>query len=186
MNTSLHRMSRLAVVVASVGVILVAPAVASANQLTPAASKPHAVQFNTIVSWYSGTCVDVAGGSQTPGTQVQQFTCNGTVAQLWAKLPTDSGYFRLQVAASGQCLAVKNASQADGALVVQSPCNFDFNQQWTEGDSGVPGFPQLIARHSGKVLIMRSEALADRTPLIQVTNGGPGSDPLHSTAWQFR
>ena len=44
----------------------------------------------------------------------------------------------------------------------------------------------LIARHSGKVLIMRSEALADRTPLIQVTNGGPGSDPLHSTAWQFR
>ncbi len=81
-------------------------------------------------------------------------------------------------------MAVKDASQAEAAPVVQNPCNLDFNQQWKEGDSGVPGFPQLVARHSGKVLIMRSEALADRTPLIQVTYSG--SDPLHSTAWQFR
>jgi hypothetical protein len=186
MKTPLHKISRLAVLVASLGVILVAPAVASADQLTPAASKPHAVQFNTIVSWHSGKCVDVAGGSQKSGAQVQQFTCNDTVAQLWAKLPTDSGYFRLQVAASGQCMAVKDASQAAGALVVQSPCNFDFNQQWTEGNSDVSGFPQLVARRSGKVLVMRSEALADRTPLIQATYDGPGSDSLHSTAWQFR
>ncbi|MEO6090051.1 MAG: RICIN domain-containing protein [Umezawaea sp.] len=143
-------------------------------------------EFRTIVSWHTGTCVDVDGASQESGAKVQIYTCNGTVAQLWEKLPTDSGYFRLRVAASGQCMAVKGASQAEGALVVQNPCNFDFNQQWKQADSGAAGFPQLVARHSGKVLIMRSEALADRTPLIQVTYGGPGSDPLNSTAWQFR
>ena len=185
MKTPLRRISRLAVLVASLGVILVAPAVASANQLTPAASKPHAVQFNIIVSWHSGKCVDVAGGSQTSGAQVQQFTCNSTVAQLWAKLPTDSGYFRLQVAASGQCMAVKDASQAEGALVVQSPCNFDFNQQWKEETSPDPSFSRLVARHSGKVLIMRSAALADRTPLIQ-TAVSASDDVLLATAWQFR
>ncbi|PRY45743.1 RICIN domain-containing protein [Umezawaea tangerina] len=183
MNALLRKTSRLLVLAAGLALCLVAPTAASADQST--ADGPRVLEdFRTIVSWHTGTCVDVDGASQASGTKVQIYTCNGTVAQLWEKLPTDSGYFRLRVAASGQCMAVKDASQAEAAPVVQNPCNLDFNQQWKEGDSGVPGFPQLVARHSGKVLIMRSEALADRTPLIQVTYSG--SDPLHSTAWQFR
>jgi len=184
MKISLRKISWLAVLAAGLSMLLVAPAVASADQFTLTMAQPL-VPFNTIVSWHTGTCVDVAGASQTSGAQVQIYTCNGTVAQLWEKQFTDSGYFRLRVAASGQCMAVKDASQAEGAPVVQNPCNSNFNQQWKEETSPDPNFSRLVARHSGKVLIMRSAALADRTPLVQTTLSA-SDDFLLATAWQFR
>lgn len=180
MRNLVRKLPWLAVLAAGLGVGLVAPA-ANAAPVTP-----HVITFNTIVSFHSGKCVDVDGASQQAGTQVQQFTCNGTVAQLWTRLFTDSGYFELQVAASGQCMEVKDASQADSARVVQNPCNGNFNQQWTAADSGVPGFSYLLVRHSGKCLVMRSEALADRTPLLQAPCPAIGTDDLHSFAWQIR
>jgi len=80
MKASMRKVFRLAVLAAGLGTILVAPAAASANQVTTAAPKPLAVQFDTIVSYHSGTCIDVDGASQSPGARVQIYTCNGTVA----------------------------------------------------------------------------------------------------------
>ena len=82
MKTALRKVSWLAVLAAGLSITLVAPAVASANQLTPAAAKPRSVVFYTIVSWHTGKCVDDPGGSQTSAIQLQQFTCNGLAVPL--------------------------------------------------------------------------------------------------------
>jgi hypothetical protein len=143
---------------------------------------PNAVTFNQIANFHSGKCVD----SVRAGTVVQQFACNGTVAQLWRTAPTDSGYFELVVAATGQCMTVDNASQNPGAGIHQQPCERKFNQQWTTRASGVPGWPMLVARHSGMGLTIKSESLLDRAPLVQDTIGDDGPDALHAGDWQFQ
>jgi hypothetical protein len=184
MKISLRKISSRTVL-AVLGMILVAPTVAGADQLGPAAAKPRSVVFYSIVSWHDGKCVDDPGGSQASGAQIQQFTCNGTVAQLWEKQFVDNVHFRLRVAASGQCMAVKDASQDEGAPVVQNPCNSNFNQQWLAEDfPGAPGFSRLVARHSGKVLVMQSAAVSNLIPLVQ-TASSVSNDGLLATAWQF-
>jgi hypothetical protein len=168
---------RLAAVAAGLSLSLAAPAAASA-------APPAPVTFQSIVSFHTGKCVDVPGASQQAGLQLQQFSCNGTNAQLWTKEFTDSTqtFFRLRVAASDLCMTVKDASQANLAPVVQSQCGADFNQQWQAVPTSVGGYVELVARHSGKALIMQSEAIANGAKLIQSDRG---SDPLHSRAWLF-
>jgi hypothetical protein len=130
--------------------------------------------------------LDVIGGSQTIGARVQQYTCNGSVAQQWTKRFTDGGYFMLKVAASGQCLDVKDASLADNAPVVQKPCTGAWNQQWTQRISGVSGWPTLVARHSGKGLVIMSESLLNGAQAVQYKLGFDGAGSLHSMDWQFQ
>jgi hypothetical protein len=36
-----------------------------------------------LVNVRSGKCLDIPGGSATPGKRLQIFTCNGTAAQRW-------------------------------------------------------------------------------------------------------
>lgn len=147
---------------------------------------PRSVTYNQIKNWHSAKCLDVRGGSQAVGATVQQYRCNGTVAQQWAKAFTDSGYFVLRVAASGQCLEVKDASQAENAPVVQMPCTGAYNQQWIQQTSGVLDWPSLVARHSGKGLVIRSESLADSVPAVQRDLVYDGEGALHSWDWQFQ
>jgi hypothetical protein len=159
---------------------------AAASPANAVAVSPRLVNYNQIVNLHSGKCLDVAGGSQAVGARVQQFTCNGTVAQQWTKVFTDSGYFQLRVAASGQCLDVEGASQADGHQVVQKPCTGAYNQQWTQQTSGVSDWPFLVARHSGKGLVIASESLRDRAQAVQFAVGFDGEGALHSMDWQFQ
>jgi glucosylceramidase len=39
--------------------------------------------FFQLVARHSGKCLDVPGQSRTLGVQLQEWTCNGTVAQAW-------------------------------------------------------------------------------------------------------
>lgn len=145
-----------------------------------------AVTYQQVKNWHSGKCLDVAGGSQAIGARVQQYDCNGTPAQQWTMWPTDSGYFVLQVAVSGQCLQVKGGTQGDNQPVVQMPCTGEYDQQWTQRSSGVPGWPFLVARHSGKGLTIRSESLLNRAPAIQSQLDYDGPDALHAGDWLFQ
>ena len=44
-------------------------------------------QFFKFVARSSGRCLDVPGQSTANGTQLQQWDCNGTVAQAWRLVP---------------------------------------------------------------------------------------------------
>lgn len=83
----------------------------------------------TIVSDYSGKCVDVAAASTADGANVQQYQCNGTAAQQFDVEYIGSAY-RILNAGSRKAVDVASASLADGANV----------QQWTNNDTGAQRF----------------------------------------------
>ncbi|WP_182882579.1 MULTISPECIES: lectin [unclassified Microbispora] len=79
----------------------------------------------------SGRCVDVPNASQTSGTQVQIWDCNGQSNQSWT--PTSSGELRVY---GNKCLDVANMSTADGAAVQIWDCNGQNNQKWRFNSDG--------------------------------------------------
>lgn len=157
-----------------------APAAAAAPLPVPT------IIYEQVLNFHSGKCLEVAGGSQANGARVQQYSCNGTVAQQWNKRPTHGGYFQLVVASSGKCLEIANASQANGQKAQQNPCNSGYHQQFTQLASGVPGYPFIVARHSGKGLTIASESLLNGAQIVQYDTGDDGPDTLHAGDWQFQ
>jgi Glycosyl hydrolase family 59/Ricin-type beta-trefoil lectin domain/Concanavalin A-like lectin/glucanases superfamily len=86
-------------------------------------------------------CVDVTGGSASPGTKVEMWTCDSNpAAQTWTMNSNGT------VGINGQCLDVTGASTADGALIEEWTCNGGTNQQWL----AVNG--ELVNPVSGKCL----------------------------------
>jgi hypothetical protein len=174
-----------------VSVLALAAALFGASVITSAPANADVV-YQQIRNWHSGKCVDVDGASQSDNAKVQQYTCNGTIAQQWRKIPTSNGFFKLVLAASGKCLTIENNSMAEGARAVQRTClsPTPLSQQWTDQfTGGVPDWPFLVVRHSGKGLVMASESLLDRVQLIQwgwSIAGDEAPDSLHSMDWQFQ
>ena len=147
---------------------------------------PPQVRYDQVVNWHSGKCLDVDGASQANRAKVQQYTCNGTVAQQWTKRYKNSDYFELVLAGSGKCMEVASSSQRDNGKVQQFDCNGGYNQQWRQPQSGVSGYPHLVARHSGKCLTILSESLLDRAQAVQYACGPDGPDTLHAGDWRFQ
>ncbi|MFC4531060.1 lectin, partial [Sphaerisporangium dianthi] len=79
----------------------------------------------------SGRCLDVTGVSQTNGTQVQIYDCNGQTNQQWTL--TAASELRVY---GGKCLDVDGASTADGAKVQIWDCNGQNNQKWRFNSDG--------------------------------------------------
>jgi hypothetical protein len=78
----------------------------------------------------SGLVLDVPGGSHSAGLQIQQYPDNGTAAQHWQLMPTDSGYYMIQSALNGLVLEVAGNSLADHAHIQQAAKTGEKNQQW--------------------------------------------------------
>ena len=111
----------------------------------------------------SGRCADVPGGSQTNGTQITLYDCNGGANQSWTLTPQG----QLQVYGS-KCLDVKDAGTADGTAVQIWDCNNGGNQQWTVNADG-----SIVNTGSGKCLDATSLGTANNTPLeIWTCNNG--------------
>ena len=79
----------------------------------------------------SARCLDVTGASQTSGTQVQIWDCNGQSNQQWTL--TSAGELRVY---GNKCLDVYNQSAADGAQVQIYDCNGQNNQKWRLNSDG--------------------------------------------------
>ncbi|MFF5246116.1 glycoside hydrolase family 27 protein [Streptosporangium sp. NPDC000095] len=73
----------------------------------------------------SGRCLDVTGVSQTNGTQVGIWDCNGQTNQQWTA--TAAGELRVY---GNKCLDVNNNGTADGTTVIIWDCNGQNNQKW--------------------------------------------------------
>ncbi len=107
-------------------------------------------------------CVDVTGGSASPGTKVELWPCdNDPAAQTWTMNGNGT------VGINGQCLDVTGASTADGALIEEWTCNGGANQQWL----AVNG--ELVNPVSGKCLDDPAFNTAAGTQLdLWTCNGG--------------
>ncbi|MEU8238095.1 endo-1,4-beta-xylanase [Actinoplanes missouriensis] len=82
-----------------------------------------------IVGAQSGRCIDVPNASQTNGTRVQLYDCNGQTNQAW----TLTSSRQLTVYGS-RCLDA--AGSGNGAAVQIYACNGQANQQWNVNANG--------------------------------------------------
>jgi Glycosyl hydrolase family 12/Ricin-type beta-trefoil lectin domain len=88
-------------------------------------------QGQRIVGAQSGRCLDLPNASQTPGTAVQLWDCNGQANQAWSY---PSGR-QLQVY-GGMCLDASGAGTSNGTAVIIWSCNGQANQQWNVNSNG--------------------------------------------------
>ena len=108
-----------------------------------------------------GTVIDIASGVIVPGTYIQMYTPNGSIAQKW-KLESDKGevnfrpvedgtYTIESMTSSEQVLDVSASSENDGANIQTYTSNNTSAQRFEiryQGD----GYYQILAEHSGKSL----------------------------------
>lgn len=128
--------------------------------------------YTTVVNKGSGKCVDARSAASADGTAVQQYTCNGSTAQNWQLVATDSGYYRVNSNLNGaEAWDVTGVSTADSALIQTWTYSGGNNQQWlpvVEAD----GAYHFVNRNSGKCLDVPSASTADSVQLAQYTCNG--------------
>ncbi|GAB3891280.1 ricin-type beta-trefoil lectin domain protein [Kibdelosporangium lantanae] len=89
------------------------------------------VTVGPIVGAGSGRCVDVPGATQTNGTQVALWDCNGGTNQLW----TSNSDNQVRVY-DGSCLDANGQGTTPGTKVIIWTCNSGNNQKWTFNANG--------------------------------------------------
>jgi hypothetical protein len=114
-----------------------------------------------LVSAQSGRCLDVPNISQTNGTQLEIWDCNGGVNQQYTQLA--NGALRVY---TNKCLSV--AGTTAGTPVTIQDCNGGAAQQWTvNADGTIHGVP------SGLCLDVTGQGTANGTLVeIWTCNGG--------------
>jgi hypothetical protein len=99
--------------------------------ITPGSGGGNGGTTSTVVGVASGRCVDVPNQSQTAGTQVELWDCNGGSNQQWTS--TSSHELRVY---GGDCLDASGAATAPGTKVDIWTCDGGANQQWTLNSDG--------------------------------------------------
>jgi hypothetical protein len=116
-----------------------------------------------IVGTGSGRCLDVPGGTQTGGTQVQLWDCNGQTNQQWTY--TSAGELRVY---GGDCLDANAQGTTPGTKAIIWPCNGQVNQKWTFNANGT-----ITGNQSGLCLDATGAGTANGTLVeLWTCNGG--------------
>ena len=116
-----------------------------------------------IVGAASGRCVDVPNQSQTQGTQVELWDCNGGTNQQWTA--TSAGELRVY---GSDCLDASGQGTTAGTKVDIWPCSGASNQKWTVNASGT-----ITGAQSGLCLDATGAGTANGTLIeLWTCNGG--------------
>ena len=115
-----------------------------------------------IVGSGSGRCVDVPGATQTLGTQVQLWDCNGGANQQWTS--TAAGELRVY---GSDCLDANAQGTSPGTKVIIWSCNGQRNQQWNLNADGT-----ITGAQSGLCLDASGSGTANGTLLQLWTCNG--------------
>ena len=116
-----------------------------------------------IIGAGSGRCVDVSGASQTLGTQVELWDCNGGTNQQWTA--TSAGELRVH---GSDCLDASGQGTVSGTKVDIWSCNGQANQKWNLNANGM-----ITGAQSGLCLDATGNGTANGTLLeLWTCNGG--------------
>src|SRR5215472_18557620 len=102
-----------------------------------------AAQFNTWAN-PDGLCMGVQGGNMTPGTAIIDWTCDGSLNQLWTADPFSgaTGAYLLRNAANPtECLSVFQKETTMRAPLVIWPCkdvSDNQDQRWSIASTIAP------------------------------------------------
>lgn len=162
-------------------------AIVSANRLyARSAPPPTNTPFaSTLVVNHTGQCLDVPNASTVQAVQLQQFTCNGTGAQLFDFSPVSgkTDVCNIINRNSGLCLDISGATLTNGAQVVQWACNTGANQQYLLtpiSSAGAKAF-QVKPQHSNKCVEIVG-ASQTRGALAQQWDCGTGTHQIWTTS----
>ena len=93
-------------------------------------SYDEAAGFYTVVNVGSGKALDAVAGRWEDGTAVQQYSANGTAAQLWSIEPDGDGYRVCSALNPSQVLDVPGADASAGAGIQLYGANGTAAQRW--------------------------------------------------------
>jgi alpha-galactosidase len=112
----------------------------------------------------AGKCLDVPNSTQTNGTGLQIWDCNGDAGQIWTS--TSSG--QLTVYGGAKCLDAYNNQTSPGTKVEIWDCNGGSNQQWQLNSNGT-----ITGVQSGLCLDVTGASTADGAAVeLWTCNGG--------------
>jgi hypothetical protein len=132
----------------------VALTVAAAIALAPGANA--AITSSTLVNPVSNKCLDVTGGSNANGTQVEIWTCSGGANQKWTS--TSAGELRVTIGGITKCLDAYNNQTANGTKIEIWTCNGGANQKWNLNSNNT-----ITGVQSGKCLDIYGNGTANGT-----------------------
>jgi hypothetical protein len=133
------------------------------NLSVTAVAGPPPPSSGRLMGVQSGRCLDVPNQSQTNGTAVAIWDCNGGVNQNWTLLSNGG----LQVYGT-KCLDVLNHATAPGSTVAIWDCSGATNQRWTFNADGT-----IVGVESGLCLDVTGQGTANGTSVkIWTCNGG--------------
>ena len=116
-------------------------------------------------------CIDVNGSGTADGTNIQEWTCNGTGAQLFRVDNLPNGQARLVNPQSGKCMDIAGAGTADGTNVQLWTCNGTGAQAFELLDAGI-GKVRLRNPSSGKCVDVAAAGTTDGTNIQLWTCNG--------------
>jgi beta-glucanase (GH16 family) len=120
--------------------------------------------FGTIA--HPGSCMDAQAGGTQNGTQVQEWTCNGTGAQSYRLDDAGGGAFKIVNTQANRCVDVNARGTANGTKIQLWDCNGTPAQSFFARDAG-NGFVNFVSTNSNKCLDVAAAGTADGT-LIQL------------------
>ncbi len=118
------------------------------------------VYAGMIVSRATSKCVDVEKASREDGTNIRQWTCNGTPAQLWDFIEISRAEVVIVSRASGKVMDVYGSQTIDGANVAQFTWNGGNNQRWRI-EQAARGFFRIVSVASNKCLDLDNSDVDD-------------------------
>jgi chitinase len=111
---------------------------------------------------HPGSCMDAQGGGTTNGTQIQEWTCNGTGAQSFQLEDAGNGVFYILNTQANKCVDVQARGTADGTKIQLWDCNQSPAQTFILQDAG-NGFVSFVNTNSNKCLDVEGDNPADGT-----------------------
>lgn len=136
--------------------------------------------FGTLAG--PGSCMDAQGGGTTDGTQIQEWTCNGTGAQSY-ELQDDGdgdGAFYIVNPQANKCVDVSGAGTANGTKIQLYDCNGTGAQKFVT-QAAANGNVYFVNTNSNKCLDVEADDPANGT-VVQLyecnqANAQPGIPP---------
>jgi hypothetical protein len=116
--------------------------------------------FGTLAD--PGSCMDALSAGTADGTQIQEWDCNGTVAQSYAELDAGGGDVNLYNANANKCVDVSGSGTANGTKIQLWDCNGTAAQKFVL-QPAANGFVNIVNTNSGKCLDVSGDNPANGT-----------------------
>jgi hypothetical protein len=163
MNLSSHRSRSSACAFALATLVVVACSASSGDVVDQGAAAVSTGQiFNFGALAHPGSCMDAQGAGTADGTQIQEWTCNGTGAQSFELEDAGGGAFSIVNTNANKCVDVQARGTANGTKIQLFDCNQTSAQTFDVVDAG-GGFVSFVNTNSGKCLDVEADSPADGT-----------------------